>query len=218
LTQFLQSIENFILGLFSGNAFWAVFFIAMLPLFELRGSIIFGKSLILKSYGINNFGIFLASYFGAMIVIPIISLFYIPLINLFKRVKFFSKPIEKIESKFKKKGEKINSGKNDIFKMIGIALLVAVPLPGTGGWTAAAIAVFIGLGFLKSLISIAIGNLICGGIMMLVADVMSDYLEIFMLVFFIFIFILLLYFIYEIFIKKDASVKVITNRDSNIKL
>lgn len=140
-----------------------------------------------------------------MIVVPIILLCLIPIMNWLKRTRFFSKIAHRLESKFKKRGEKLQTSKNDIFKMLGIILLVSIPIPGTGGWMASAVAVFIGLGFLKSLLSIAIGNLICAGLMMLISDILSDHLEIVLLIFFILMFIALLYLIYEIFIKKAKT-------------
>jgi len=205
LTAIIEAVENFMLGLFLGNAFWAVLFVAVLPILEVRGAVLFGKALLEKGYSISNFEIFLASYLGAMIVVPIILLCLNPIINRLKKTKLFSKMAHKLEIRFKRKGEKIQSRKNDIYKMLGIVILVAIPIPGTGSWMSSAVAVFIGLGFLRSLISIAIGNLISTAIMMLVADVLKEHLEIVLLVFFILVVIALLYLIYEMFIKKAKT-------------
>ena len=205
MTEFIQSIESFVLNLFGGNSFWAIFFIAALPLVELRGSILFGKALLKKGYSINNFEVFISSYLGAMTIVLIILLCLMPVMNWLKKTVLFSKIAHKLELKFKQKSEKIDGKKNDIFKMAGIILFVAIPVPGTGGWMASAVAVFIGLGFLKSLLAIGIGNLICAGIMMLISDILRNYIEIVLLIFFIFVFIIFLYAIYGLFIKKPKA-------------
>jgi uncharacterized membrane protein len=54
------------------------------------------------------------------------------------------------------------------FKEWGLLLFVAIPFPGTGGWTGALIAALMDLRFKKCLPIITIGVLIAGLIMSLV--------------------------------------------------
>lgn len=51
------------------------------------------------------------------------------------------------------------------YKQLGLLLLVAIPLPGTGGWTGALIAALMDIRLKKSLPIIAIGVLTAGIIM-----------------------------------------------------
>lgn len=51
------------------------------------------------------------------------------------------------------------------YKQLGLLLLVAIPLPGTGGWTGALVAALMDIRLKKSLPIIAIGVLTAGIIM-----------------------------------------------------
>ena len=51
------------------------------------------------------------------------------------------------------------------YKMLGLLLFVAVPLPGTGAWTGALVAAMLDMPLKKSLPVIALGVLIAGVIM-----------------------------------------------------
>jgi len=85
-------------------------------------------------------------------------------------------------------------------------------LPGTGVWTGSAVAVFIGLDFKKSLAAIAIGDLIAGGIVMLLGTLLDKYINWVLLGFFILVALMFLYFFYEIFLKKDKKTKAETTK------
>ena len=54
------------------------------------------------------------------------------------------------------------------YKSWGLLLFVAVPLPGTGGWTGALMAALLGIDFKRSLGIITLGVLIAGIIMSLI--------------------------------------------------
>ncbi len=47
---------------------------------------------------------------------------------------------------------------------IGLMLLVAVPLPGTGAWTGSMVAFLLGLNWRRALFSITVGVLVSGAI------------------------------------------------------
>ena len=63
-----------------------------------------------------------------------------------------------------RKSEK-NKDKVTKYKMLGLLLFVAVPLPGTGAWTGALVAAMLDMPLKKSLPVIALGVLIAGVIM-----------------------------------------------------
>ena len=72
----------------------------------------------------------------------------------------FSKIIEKLEIRSMRQSEKVKR-----WREWGLLLFVAIPLPGTGGWTGALIAALIDMRIKKSLPIIATGVLIAGFIM-----------------------------------------------------
>lgn len=134
--------------------------IAMLPIFELRGSIPFA----ILSLGESPSRAFWFSVLGNLLpVIPLLIIFsnitkwledvkdkpksFIKtfLTLLFEHVKKRSLGIERLES-------------------IGLAIFVTVPLPGTGVWTACIIAALFRLHFLCALISITVGVIIAGAL------------------------------------------------------
>ena len=54
------------------------------------------------------------------------------------------------------------------YGVVGLTLLVAVPLPGTGVWTGALVATLLKLRFLPALLAITVGELIAGVLVCLV--------------------------------------------------
>ena len=77
-----------------------------------------------------------------------------------RRFKFFSKIVEKLEAKTEKNKEKVLR-----YESWGLLIFVAIPLPGTGGWTGALMAALLDIRMKKSLPIIALGVLIAGFIM-----------------------------------------------------
>ena len=67
--------------------------------------------------------------------------------------------------------EKVDKKKGQIEKYgyWGLFLFVAIPLPGTGGWTGALIAAVLGMNKKKSFATIALGVLVAGIIMMVLS-------------------------------------------------
>ena len=80
-----------------------------------------------------------------------------------RKYDFFAKIVEKLEARSEKKKDKVLK-----YKEWGLLLLVAIPLPGTGGWTGALMAALLDLRMKKTLPIIAIGVFIAGLIMSLI--------------------------------------------------
>ena len=128
-----------------------VFIVSLLPILELRGGIIVGYAL-----GLELLPAFVISYIGNIIPIPFILLFIRFIFEKLKKTRL-SGIINKLEQKAISKSDKINK-----YAFWGLLLFVAVPLPGTGGWTGALIAALLKLDFKKSFFTIALGVLIAG--------------------------------------------------------
>ena len=69
--------------------------------------------------------------------------------------------LKKIAAWALKKAEK-KEGKIKKYEYLGLFLFVAIPLPGTGVWMGSLIASILGLNKKRSLLMIAVGNVIAG--------------------------------------------------------
>ncbi|MGN0570088.1 MAG: COG2426 family protein [Candidatus Fimenecus sp.] len=132
-----------------------VFLISLMPVLEIRGGMIAARLLemdFLKAFAI--------CYVGNMLPIPFIILFIRKIFEFLRRFKFFERIIVKLEKKTEKNKEKVMR-----YEAWGLLLFVAIPLPGTGGWTGALMAALLDIRIKRSLPIIAIGVLIAGFIM-----------------------------------------------------
>ena len=130
-----------------------VFIVSMLPVVELRGGIPFGVAA-----GLPVWMAYLAAVIGNIIPAPFIIV-YIRRIFQWMRRKMprFNGVIDKLEQKAHLKGKKVNK-----YKYLGLAIFVAIPLPGTGAWTGALAAAFLDMPLRKAMPSVIIGVLVAG--------------------------------------------------------
>jgi len=133
------------------NILW-VFFIAMLPVVELRGSIVVGAGLDIP-WWLN----YIASVIGNFLPIPFILLFIRQIFRWMKGIKHLDKIANKLE-------EKAHAKSADVLKYasFGLFIFVAIPLPGTGAWTGALIASLLDMRMKYSLPSILGGVMVAG--------------------------------------------------------
>lgn len=131
------------------------FIISLCPVLEIRGGMIAARLM-----EIPFLKAFLICYIGNMLPIPFIILFIRKIFDFLRRFKFFEKIILKLEAKTEKNKEKVLR-----YESWGLLIFVAIPLPGTGGWTGALMAGLLDMRFKRSLPIIALGVLIAGFIM-----------------------------------------------------
>lgn len=132
-----------------------IFLISLLPILELRGGMIAAALL-----GVNFTQAFLICLVGNLLPIPFILWLIRPFFNWLKTTKHLKKVADWLERKTEKNKEKVLK-----YEVLGLLLFVAIPLPGTGGWTGALVAAMLDMPMKKSLPTIAIGVLIAGFIM-----------------------------------------------------
>ena len=132
-----------------------IFLISLLPVLELRGGMIAAKLL-----QVDFLRAFVICYIGNILPIPFILLFIRKIFQFLRDKKGFSKLIEKLEIRSMRKSEKVKRWRD-----WGLLLFVAIPLPGTGGWTGALIAALTDIRIKRSFPIIAVGILIAGVIM-----------------------------------------------------
>ena len=134
------------------------FLISLCPVLELRGGMIAARIL-----QMDFWQAFIICYIGNMIPIPFILLFIRHIFKWMRKFKHFSKIVDKLEARSEKKKDTIVK-----YKEWGLLLFVAIPLPGTGGWTGSLMAALMDLRMKKCLPIIALGVLIAGIIMSLI--------------------------------------------------
>lgn len=133
------------------------FIISLFPVLELRGGMIAAFAL-----GIDFIPAFIVCYLGNIIPIPFILLFIRKIFSRMKKSKHLAKIVDKMEARADKKKDTIIK-----YQEWGLLIFVAIPLPGTGGWTGALMAALMDLRMKKCLPIIALGVFIAGLIMSL---------------------------------------------------
>jgi uncharacterized membrane protein len=126
--------------------------VSMIPVGELRVGLPFGVSL-----GLPWYLAFISSVVGNILPVPFIILFTRPLFEWVKDKTKLGGIIEKLERRIFRKADKVYQ-----YEMLGLFILVAIPLPGTGAWTGAMIAALLDLRLKNAFPSIALGVIAAG--------------------------------------------------------
>lgn len=174
----IDSIIKFLSSLIP-NDYLLITVASAFPLIELKGGILLGIS-----KGLIPLYVLILCYLGSSIIAPLILLLLRPILNLFKKIPVVNKfahfaefrLIHKAANIKNKNDLDINKSKNNI--LIPLFIFVAIPLPMTGVWTGAAVACFLNIDYLKSLLIILIGNLTAGIIVFTIALLFAPYVDI----------------------------------------
>ena len=137
----------------------AIFIISLLPILELRGGLIAARIL-----GVKFIKAFIICYIANILPVPFILLFINWIFNKMSKWKPTKKIVDWLSNKTLKKKDQI-----DKYGYFGLFLFVGIPLPGTGAWTGALLAILLNLEKKKSFIAIALGVLAAGIIMSLLS-------------------------------------------------
>lgn len=135
-----------------------VFIISMIPILELRGSILAAG--FLKMEFLSTF---IIAVIGNMLPIPFILMFIDKIFAWLKKTRL-KNVVEKLENKAMSKSDQITK-----YGRWGLLLFVGIPLPGTGAWTGALIASMLRMKKRESLPFIFLGVILAGLIMSLLA-------------------------------------------------
>ena len=134
------------------------FFMAMVPVIELRGALPVGVAA-----GLPVWAAAVIAVAGNMVPIPFILLL---LRRVFAWLRSFPKLgafIDKLERRAHLKGRTVKK-----YRTLGLIILVAIPLPGTGAWTGALVADVLDIRMKTALPAIFAGVCIAGVIVALV--------------------------------------------------
>ena len=135
----------------------ATFITAMLPIVELRGALPLGVSL-----GLPHLTAYFVAVVGNLVPVPFIILFARSIFKwLKKHVPFLRRIVVRLEWRARSKRSYI-----DKWSLLGLFLLVAIPLPGTGAWTGALVAALFDIRLKRAMPVIAAGVLAAGLIVM----------------------------------------------------
>lgn len=129
-----------------------VFVISLMPILELRGGLIAARLL-----EMNVWSAFFFCFIGNMLPMPFILLFIRKIFDLMRKWKYTVKIVAKMEAKAEK-----HRGTIEKYGFWGLLILVAVPLPGTGGWTGALVAALMDIRIRRAMPAITLGVLIAG--------------------------------------------------------
>ena len=152
MQELCQTIQEFLTA--HGIPDWlVVFIISLCPVLECR----LGMFTAIVLLGMNPFAGFIISFLGNILPIPFILLLINWIFKVLKKVPGINKIIFWLEEKTLKKRDNI-----DKYGIWGLLLFVAIPLPGTGGWTGALLASLLQLDKKKSFGVISIGVFIAG--------------------------------------------------------
>ena len=141
----------------------------MVPLIELRGSILIGAGLNLPFYA--NY---IVSVIGNMLPVPFILLFIRHILHWMERTPKFK--LDKISHWVMNIANK-NKAKVLRYATFGLFVFVAIPLPGTGAWTGALVAAMLDMRFKRAFPAIFAGVLCAGLIMSLAAYGVLGFLD-----------------------------------------
>ena len=121
---------------------------AMVPVLELRGAIPVGVAA-----GLSPAAACLVSILGNMVPVPFILLLIRRIFDWLRGTRLFGPRIDWLERRAVRK-----------YRLPGLIILVAIPLPGTGAWTGALVAALLDIRMRHALPAIFLGVVIAGAI------------------------------------------------------
>lgn len=135
------------------------FFISMVPLIEIRGSVPYGLA-----KGLDPLILYPVCILGNMCPVPVIFFFARKVLEWGKGKKIIGKFFTFCLEKGHKGGAKLQekAGRGLYWALF---LFVGIPLPGTGAWTGTLAASILDMDFKKSVLAVVAGVLLAGIIM-----------------------------------------------------
>lgn len=129
------------------------FLMAMVPVIELRGAIPYG---VLQGLSIGE--ALAVSIAGNLAPIPVLIVFTRRVFEWLKgKSAHLNRMVLKLEAKAESKKETVEK-----WEFLGLVILVAIPLPGTGAWTGALVAAMMDMRLKRAFPAVVIGVIIAG--------------------------------------------------------
>ena len=141
-----------------------IFFIAMLPIVELRGAIPYASIM-----DVEFLPALAVAVLGNMFPVPFILLLFKYMLKWFSNFPVIGPMLTKVLARAEKKAESVGK-----YELLGVYIFVAIPLPGTGAWTGSLVANVLKLPVRKAMIAILLGVLTSGLIMSVLSYLLPD--------------------------------------------
>ena len=145
MTEFVMGVLDFL------SKELIVLITAAMPVIELRGAIPVGLSL-----GMSPLHATLLSLLGSMLPVPFILFGVRPVFNYLKKTVLF----ERLVGRITERALNNNEARIQKYGTLGLVIVVAIPLPGTGVWTGSLIAALLDIRFKWAFPAIFAGNII----------------------------------------------------------
>lgn len=139
---------------------WIVFLTAMTPISELRGAIPLGIGL-----GLTPWKSTVIAIAGNLLIVPCLMMVLRPVFRYIKTIGRFSNWINRYEERAARKVKNYRK-----YRLLGLFLLVAVPLPTTGVYTGVVAANVLKIGFKNAWSAISLGVVAAGTIVYLISE------------------------------------------------
>lgn len=134
----------------------STFLISMAPVVELRGGLPYGIAL-----GLEYPVALITAVAGNLLPVPFIIVYIRHVFEwLRKRSAWWNRKITTLEKRAHLKGAMVRK-----YSAIGLCILVAIPLPGTGAWTGALVAAVLDMRLKRAMPAIILGVCIAAAIM-----------------------------------------------------
>lgn len=130
-------------------------FLAMVPVIEVRGAIPVGVA-----GGLSPLTALICAILGSMIPAPFIIILLRKMLEFFRNRGYFPRFVHWLETRARKKGGVVQR-----YSLLGLFILVAIPLPGTGVWTGSLVASLLNMRCRRALPAIFAGTVVASVIM-----------------------------------------------------
>ena len=128
------------------------FLVSMVPVLELRGAIPLGVA-----GGLTPLAAMCIAIAGNMVPVPFIILFIRQIFRWLRNKGKIGAVVQKLEKRAAQKSAIVKK-----YAGIGLCVLVAIPLPGTGAWTGALVAALMNMRLKRALPWVFLGVIIAG--------------------------------------------------------
>ena len=141
-----------------------IFLVSMVPLIELRGSIVMAVGM-----DLDYFTALAVCVIGNMLPVPVIYFFARKVLLWGAHRKYIGKFFRYCLKKGEHGGQRLTqkAGRGGLF--VALMLFVGIPLPGTGAWTGALAASFLKMGIKSTAAAVSLGVVLAGIIMGLIS-------------------------------------------------
>ena len=141
-----------------------MFLMSMVPLIELRGSMVYAAG-----YDLPFYIALPICVLGNMLPVPLIYFFARKVLIWGADKKYIGKLFRFFLVKGEKAGQKLvkTTGRGGL--ILALLLFVGIPIPGTGAWTGTLGASFLNMGFKSTVIAVCLGVVLAGVIMAVVS-------------------------------------------------